>query len=266
MFFGGFAPQRRLCTSRMRAPVGGDCARIAVPRQRRELLAGRRPEQPFERVTGRAGQLADRGDAAFGELRACDRPDPPHQADRQVVQESQLGRGVDDHKPIGLGHLRRDLGKVLGAGDADRDRQAELTAHPPADLDCYVLGGTEEVGAAGDVGERLVDGYAFDQRREIVEHLDRGVAEPLVVLEVAADEDQLRAEFPRSLSGHSATHPECLRLIGCGENDTAAHRYGPAAQRGVQKLFDRGVERVEVGMQDGGGGFHATSDTGLGHG
>ena len=43
--------------------------------------------------------------------------------------------------------------------------------------------------AACNVGKRLVDGDPFDQRREIAEHLDRGIAEPLVLLEVAADED-----------------------------------------------------------------------------
>ena len=45
--------------------------------------------------------------------------------------------------------------------------------------------------AARDVGERLVDGDALDQRREVAQHLDGGVAQPLILLEMAADENQL---------------------------------------------------------------------------
>ena len=33
----------------------------------------------------------------------------PHQLDRQVVKELEFGRGIDDHQPVGLGHLRGDL-------------------------------------------------------------------------------------------------------------------------------------------------------------
>ena len=115
---------------------------------------------------------------------------------------------------------------------------------------------TEQMRAARDVGEGLVDGDPLDQRREIAEHLDRGVAEPLVLLEMAADEDQLRTELARPPSRHAAAHAEGLGLVGRGEHDAAADRDRLAAQRRVEQLLDRGVEGVEVRMEDGGCRFH----------
>lgn len=100
--------------------------------------------------------------------------------------------------------------------------------------------------------EGLVDGDALDQRREIVEHLHRGVAEPLVVAEISADENQLRAELARLAPRHAAAHAERAGFVGGGEHDAAADRDRLAAQRRVEKLLDRGVESVEIGMQDGG--------------
>ena len=69
-------------------------------------------------------QLADGGDAALGESRPGRRTDAPHQLDRQIVQEGELGPGIDDHQPVGLGDLRGDLGEVLRARHADGDRQS----------------------------------------------------------------------------------------------------------------------------------------------
>jgi hypothetical protein len=43
------------------------------------------------------------------------------------------------------------------------------------------------MGAGRDVGKGLVDGNPLDEGREIVDHLDGSIAQPLVVLEVAAD-------------------------------------------------------------------------------
>ena len=81
---------------------------------------------------------------------------------------------------------------MLGARDADRDRQAELVADARGGSRCAIAaGGPNRCVAAGDVGEGLVDRDALDQRREVVEDVDRGIAEPLVFLEVAADEDQV---------------------------------------------------------------------------
>ena len=68
----------------------------------------------------------------------------------------------------------------------------------------------EKMRAAGDVGERLVDGDALDERREVAEHRDRGIAQPLVVLEVAADEDELRAKLARLPPGIPPCTPKAF--------------------------------------------------------
>jgi hypothetical protein len=54
------------------------------------------------------------------------------------------------------------------------------------------------VGAAGDIGESFVDRDALHERSEIAKNGNGGVAEPLILAEVAADENQLRAELARA--------------------------------------------------------------------
>ena len=115
------------------------------------------------------------------------------------------------------------------------------------------------MGAARDVGERLVDGDPLDQRREVAQHVDRGVAQPLVFLEMAADENELRTELARPPPRHPAAHAEGLRLVGSGKHDAAADGDRLAAQRRVEQLLDRGVEGVQVRMEDGGCRFHPTA-------
>ena len=111
-----------------------------------------------------------------------DRADAPHQLDRQVVQEGELGRR--DRRPPARRAWRPARRswpdawcarrRPRSAGRARRARGARIVA---GDLGRRA----EQMRAAGDVGEGLVDRDALDQRREVVEHLDRGVAEPLVL-------------------------------------------------------------------------------------
>ena len=89
--------------------------------------------------------------------------------------------GIDHDKAVRLGDLRGDLGQVLGARHADRDRQAEFGPDAAADRRGDLGWGAEEMRAAGDVGEGLVDRDPLDKRREVAEDGDRGVAEALVL-------------------------------------------------------------------------------------
>jgi hypothetical protein len=61
------------------------------------------------------------------------------------------------------------------------------------------------VGAPRNVSKGLIDGNPFDERGEIIEHIDGGIAQPLVILEMPADKDQVRTQFTRAPSGHAAT-------------------------------------------------------------
>jgi hypothetical protein len=51
------------------------------------------------------------------------------------------------------------------------------------------------VGASRNVGKGLVDGNSFDERSEIIKHIDGSIAQPLVILEMSADKDQLRSRL-----------------------------------------------------------------------
>src|SRR5262245_25839769 len=110
--------------------------------------------------------------------------------------------------------------------------------------------------APSNVGEGLVDGDALDGRREIAQDSDGGVAEPLVFVEMSADEHEVRAELPRPASRHAASYAEGPRFVGGRENDAAADRNRLASQARVEQLFDRSIKGVEVRVENGGCGTH----------
>src|SRR4029077_13911204 len=110
--------------------------------------------------------------------------------------------------------------------------------------------------AARNIGKRLVDGDPLDKGREVIEHRDGGIAQPLVILEVATDKSQLRAKLARPPARHAAAYSEDLGFVRSGKHNTAADRHGPAAQRRVKQLLDGGVEAVQVSVEDGGCGCH----------
>ena len=145
---------------------------------------------------------------------------------------------------------------MLGAGDADRNGQAQLGADTPSDGAGNGLGGAEQVLAAGYIGKSFVDRDALDQRRVVTKNVDRRVAQPLVVVEMAAGEDQLGAEFLGRPAGHAAMHTEGLGFVGGSQHHAAADGDRLAAQFRVQQLLDRGVEGIEIGVEDGGGRLH----------
>jgi len=108
------------------------------------------------------------------------------------------------------------------------------------------------MGAARDVGKGLVDGNPLDEGREIADHLDGGVAQPLVVLEMAADKSELRTELARLPSRHAAAHPEGLGFVRSGKHNPTTDGNGSATQRRVKQLLYGGIESIQVRMEDGG--------------
>jgi hypothetical protein len=211
--FSGLLPERGLGSGRLRATMRLYFPWIAIPRQRRELLAGGATEHPLERPSRHPRQLPDGMDVHLGQPRRGDRPDAPQQLDRQVVQKIELSGGIDNQQAIGFGDLRGNLRQVLGAGHADRDRKTKLRPHTAAYCARDFSGRAEQMRASRDVGEGLVDGNPLHERGEIIEHLDGGIAQPLVVLEMAIDEDQLRTKLSRPPPGHAAANAEGLGLI-----------------------------------------------------
>jgi hypothetical protein len=110
--------------------------------------------------------------------------------------------------------------------------------------------------AARNVSKCLVDRDPLDKGREVIEYRDGGIAQPLVILEVAANKNQLRAKLARTPTRHAAAHAEYLGFVRSGKHNTAADRDGLTEQRRVKQLLDRGVEAIQVSMEDGGCGCH----------
>ena len=257
LLVGRLPAERRLRAGRMRAAVRPDLARVAVPGERRELLARRRAEQPLQRPARRLGQLPDGGDADLGKPRLVTGPTPHISSTGRSCRNASSVAGSTTTSPSGLATCEAILARCLvRATPTEIGRPSSSRTRAP-DRSRDLRRRAEQMRAAGDVGEGLVDRDALDQRREVAEHADRGVAEPLVLLEMPADEDQLRAKLARPPARHAAVHAEGLRLVGRGEHHPAADGDRLAAQRRVEQLLDRGVEGVEIGMQDGRRGFHA---------
>src|ERR1700756_1745835 len=106
------------------------------------------------------------------------------------------------------------------------------------------------------VREGLVDGNSLHEGGEIIEHLNGSIAQPLVVLEMATDEDQLRTEFARPPPGHPAADAESPGFVRSGKHNPTTNGDRLAAQGRVEQLLNGGVKRIEVRMQDGGCPFH----------
>ena len=54
--------------------------------------------------------------------------------------------------------------------------------------------------APRNVSKGLVDGNPFDEGSEITEHLNGRITQPLVILEMPPDKDQLRTQQPATLT------------------------------------------------------------------
>src|SRR5499425_2313478 len=144
-------------------------------------------------------------DANLGQPRASYRPHSPHQLDRPVVKEIQLGLGIDNHQPVRFGHLRGNFREMFGACHADRDWKAKLRSHTTTYRSRDLRRRTEQVGAPHNVSKGLVDGNPFDERSEIIEHIDGSIAQPLVILEMPSDKDQLWTQLTSPAARHTAT-------------------------------------------------------------
>src|SRR5215471_7051746 len=170
---------------------------VVVPRQRRQLVPYRVAEQRLQRPPPKLRQLPNRADTDLGQPHLGDRAHSPHQLDREVVKEIELSLGIDDHQPVGFGHLRGDFRDVLSARHSDRDWKSQLGPHAASNRFSNFSRRTKEMDAARDIGKGLVDGNPFDEGREVTQYRDGGVAQPLVLLEMAADKSEERAELTR---------------------------------------------------------------------
>ena len=189
----------RAPTARRPSGRGGPSRSRAGRGSRRapQLLARRRAEQPLQRSPGVCASWPIVVTPIAASLALVAGPTPHISPTGRSCRKASSVRGSMHHQSVGLGDLRADLGEMLRPRDADRDRQAEFLAHPPPDRLRDRRRRAEEMLRAGNIGKGLVDRDPLHQRREVVEDGDRRVAEPLVLLEMAADEDEVRAKLLR---------------------------------------------------------------------
>jgi hypothetical protein len=229
-----------------------DFPRIAIPGERLQLATHGAAKQALEPPPRHLREIADRKDPYLRQACLGHRAHAPHQLNWQAVQEVELPFRIDHHEPVWLCYLRGDFCEVFGARHANGDRKPQLLPHTAAHRFCDLRWWAKQALTPSDVGKCLVDREPLDERCEVAEDLHDRVPQPSIFPEVPADKMQLRAHFARPSRRHSAPHPESLGLIGCGEHDPAADGDGSAAQGWVKELFDRCIERVEVGVQDRG--------------
>jgi len=89
---------------------------------------------------------------------------------------------------------------------------------------------TKETLTPSDIGEGLIDRKSFDEGSVIAHHIDGGVTQPFVLLEVAADETKLRTELAGPSPRHATPDSESLCFIRSGEHNSAADGNRLAAQ------------------------------------
>ena len=88
--------------------------------------------------------------------------------------------------------------------------------------------------------------------RGVGEHLEHGLARVGVGRHPRWHDDRVRAQRTCQPAAHRRAHAERLGLVAGREHHPAADDHRPPAQARVVALFDRGVERVEIGVQDPG--------------
>src|SRR6185295_16721529 len=92
--------QRRLRSCRLRLALGLDRACIAIPREICQLGSQRSTNQSPQSLIRQGRQLTDLAHANRGKSRLGNGADAPHQFDRKVVKEGELGGGVDNDQAV----------------------------------------------------------------------------------------------------------------------------------------------------------------------
>src|SRR6266481_9525762 len=73
---------------------------------------------------------------------------------------------------------------------------------------------------------------------------------------MAVDKSELRTELAGLPSRHAAADPESPGFVRSGKHNSTTDGDRLAAQRRVEQLLDRGIEGIQVCMEDGGYRFH----------
>ncbi len=160
-----------------------------------DVRSGRLPEHALRGRGLELRELTDRADAVAVQLLRRHRADAPQPLDGERQEELLLPIGLDDEESVGLAHRTRDLREELRAGDADRDRQARLGAHPLPQPDGDGLGSAGDASQAADLEESLVDGEPLHERGGVAEDAEDVLAGRGVGLHPRRHDDGVGAQL-----------------------------------------------------------------------
>ena len=246
------APERRLRAHRPGAPGRLDAARVGVRRASAPSFVAVGPTEQVPQHRRRRPARARRSSRCRATRAARASPGRRPRAGRPAA-----GRGTPPPsrprtttRPSGLATCDATLARCFVVATPTEIGRPSSVRTRCADLGGHRRRRTEEVHRSGDVEERLVDRDPLDERREVVEHLHHRVAEALVLRKWPPANAQARAELPGPPAGHPGVDAVRLRLVRRREHHAAADRDRPPGRRGIEQLLHRGVERVEVGVQD----------------
>jgi len=166
------------------------------------------------------------------------------------MQEGQLAARRDEEQPVGLAHAAGDLGQELCVRHPDGDRETDQVPDLATQMLCDLDRGPRDPLHSAHVKERLVDGERLDDRSGPPEDLEHTAARAGVGIKARRDDDRVRAQRLCSGAPHRRAHAASLGLVAGGKHDPATDDHRAPAQRRVVALLDRGVEGVEVGVED----------------
>lgn len=152
---------------------------------------------------------------------------------------------------VRLGLLAGHFGEELRSGNTDGDGQADAVAHVSAQPRGNLDRRTGYSAQPAHVEERLVHRDRLHQRRGVAEYLEHRVAGPQVGADPGRHHHGMGTQLSRLGSAHRRAHAIGLGLVADGQHHPGADDHRPAAQSRFVALFDRHVERVQVGVQDG---------------
>src|SRR5262249_12794142 len=220
------------------------------------------PLRPRGRVTARVSTLASsllaRWYGRQSRPAARESPAPLPISTRQAGREGNPTPSRDRQSPA---RQVWPLARQFSRDASCVPPRSRLEGQPPREHDAVLPSRSQPAdrrgGCTRNVSKGLVDGNSLDERSEIIEHIDGSITQPLVILEMADDKDQLWTKLASPPSRHTATDSKRLGLVRGGENHAAADGDRFSAQRRVEQLLDRCIEGIEVRMEDGGCCLHS---------
>ena len=205
-----------------------------------------------------------RGQRAYGVYAALPKhggglgPEAPKPGDIQRREKSLQPGLPHHHQSVRFFQVGSDLGRGLGRGQPYGAGQGGHGFHPCLELPAGFHRPAEQMRAARDVQESLIDAHLLQVGREFAEDFADAGRSFFVFIKTWLEENALRTAAPGFGDGHGRVHAEFARLIGTGGHHAppaAALRVGPyndgpAFERGVVPHLDGREESVHVHVYD----------------